>query len=247
MFDRRPLFKPRTRPCRVSLRSCGVYCNIVCVVVRIRTVLERLFTHRYYFFLQGSNVKQGKVWQGTGILTFNIPCVLGCFWNDQFMIFSIYGVHSQKRVSCRKSAAGLLPCCHQIDIRMRSHRLLRLDDNKSAASCEQAWCRLIIWDFLSTSLIQVVSTTCSKSTNIKLQQVWFSQTFCNLMKPTDLQQAGEIHNLQQVCGVSGCVLYFYKRLITVVFSNLSFIILFLCRFSLMYRGLYLRYSPWVNN
>ena len=32
----------------------------------------------------------------------------------------------------------LLPCCHQADIRMRSHRLLRLDDNKSAASCQQA-------------------------------------------------------------------------------------------------------------
>ena len=37
-----------------------------------------------------------------------------------------------------KSVAGLLPCSHQADIRMRSHRLLRLDDNKSAASCQQA-------------------------------------------------------------------------------------------------------------
>ena len=43
-------------------------------------------------------------------------------------------VHSQKRASCSKSAAGLLLCCHQVDIRMRLHRLLRLDDNKSAAS-----------------------------------------------------------------------------------------------------------------
>ena len=59
------------------------------------------------------------------------------------------------------------------------------------------------WDFLFTSLMQVVSG------NVKLQQVWFSQTCCNLMKPTDLQQlfdnlqqlfdnlqqAGKIHNL----------------------------------------------------
>ena len=43
-----------------------------------------------------------------------------------------------QRASCTKPAAGLLPCCHQADIRMRSHRLLRLVDNKSAASCQQA-------------------------------------------------------------------------------------------------------------
>ena len=47
-------------------------------------------------------------------------------------------IHGQKRASCSKSAAGLLTCCHQADIRMHSHRLLRLDDNKSAASCQQA-------------------------------------------------------------------------------------------------------------
>ena len=47
-------------------------------------------------------------------------------------------VHSQKHASYSKSAADLLPCSHQADIRMRSHRLLRLDDNKSAASCQQA-------------------------------------------------------------------------------------------------------------
>ena len=52
-----------------------------------------------------------------------------------------------------------------------------------------------IWDFLFASFMQVVSTTCSKSANIKLQQVWFSQLVDNL------QQAGKIHNLQLVCGV----------------------------------------------
>ena len=48
----------------------------------------------------------------------------------------------KKRASWTKSAADLLPCSHQADIRMRLHRLLRLDDNKSAASCQQAWCEL---------------------------------------------------------------------------------------------------------
>ena len=58
---------------------------------------------------------------------------------------------------------------------------------------------------------------CSKSANIKLQQVLFSQTFCNFMNSTDLlqlvdnlQQASKIHNLQQVCGVSGCVMIYYS-------------------------------------
>ena len=35
-----------------------------------------------------------------------------------------------KSVSYSKSVAGLLPCCHQADIRMRSHRLLRVDGNR---------------------------------------------------------------------------------------------------------------------
>ena len=47
-------------------------------------------------------------------------------------------VHSHKRASYSKSAAGLLPCSYQADITTRSHRLLRLDDNKSVASRQQA-------------------------------------------------------------------------------------------------------------
>ena len=69
-------------------------------------------------------------------------------------------------------------------------------------------------DLLSTSLMQVVSTTCSKSTNIKLQQVWFSQLASALMRSTGLLQvvlsdlsrlvvhklaASCYNNLQQVC------------------------------------------------
>ena len=65
--------------------------------------------------------------------------------------------------NCSKSAAGLLPCCHQADIRMRSHRLLRFDDKKSAANCQQACCMLIIKNFDPYA----VSTTYSKSANIK--------------------------------------------------------------------------------
>ena len=54
------------------------------------------------------------------------------------MQYSTIQLHSQKCASCSKSAAGLLPCSHQADIRIRPHRMLaRLDDNKSAASCQQ--------------------------------------------------------------------------------------------------------------
>ena len=62
-------------------------------------------------------------------------------------IDSLLNVHIQTRVSCSKSPAGLLPCCHQADIRMGPHRLLRLDDNESAASCQLAWCKLIVKTF----------------------------------------------------------------------------------------------------
>ena len=58
------------------------------------------------------------------------------------------------RARLGKSAAGLLPCCRQVLIRMNSNRLLRLDDNKSAAGLQQAWSMLIVKAFyLSTGFI----------------------------------------------------------------------------------------------
>ena len=75
-------------------------------------------------------------------------------------------IHSRKHVSCSKSAVGLLPCCHQADIRMRSHRLLRFDNNKSAASCQQACWKLIVKTFYPQAWCKL------------FQQVWFSQTCC---------------------------------------------------------------------
>ena len=67
-------------------------------------------------------------------------------------------------------ATNLLPSCNnllqQADIRMRSHGLRQLVDKKSVASCQQACCKLVIL----TGLLQVVSTSCNKSANDKLQQ-----------------------------------------------------------------------------
>ena len=83
-----------------------------------------------------------------------------------------------QQVCCRLAAS----CDHQADIRMPLHRLLRLDDNKSAASCQQACCKLRTADLLQVAncrlaascelqaccklslsyLLQIVKTTCSK-------------------------------------------------------------------------------------
>ena len=64
-------------------------------------------------------------------------------------LFSAKNKHQNvsKRANCNKRAAGLLHYSHQADVRMRSHGLLRLDDNKSAANCQQAWCKLIVKTF----------------------------------------------------------------------------------------------------
>ena len=52
---------------------------------------------------------------------------------------------------------------HQADIRMRSHRLLRLDNIKSAASCElQIWCKL--W---TAGLMQVVNCRLDASCELR--------------------------------------------------------------------------------
>ena len=59
----------------------------------------------------------------------------------------LFNLHSQKWASCSKSAAGLLSCSHQGDISIRSHCLFRRYGNKSAASCQQACCKLIAKTF----------------------------------------------------------------------------------------------------
>ena len=90
---------------------------------------------------------------------------------------------------------------------VRSYRLLRFDDNKSAASCQQAWCKLIIETFihkLDASWLSNLQQVCK-------YQVATSLIFTDVLQLVDnLQQAGKIHkfrNLQQVCGVSGSICY----------------------------------------
>ena len=76
------------------------------------------------------------------------------------------------KCACRSTfTAGLLPCSQQADILGCAHIAY---SDLMIASLLQVVTRLMevdCQDLSSTSLMQVVSTTCSKSVNINLQQV----------------------------------------------------------------------------
>ena len=70
-------------------------------------------------------------------------------------------VHSQKRPSCNKLVDNLQQHCYeQADIRMRSHGLRQLVDDKHVASFQQTCSKLSRTDLMqivSTDLMQVVA------------------------------------------------------------------------------------------
>ena len=101
------------------------------------TVIKSLFTHCCVFLLLMSEPVRNVLMRNQTLTMFSINPLVHIYQeNDRRTNRRTNlqaSLHSQRRASCSKSAAGLLPCCHQADIRMRSHRLLRLDDNKSTA------------------------------------------------------------------------------------------------------------------
>ena len=117
------------------------------------------------------------------IPAFTIPCFTDSgFYNSVFYRFRLL----QFPVFVFVSAAVLLPCCHQADIRMRLRHLLRLDDNKSAASCQQAWCKV------KTSDPQAWCQLFQQLVASLREPIWWSQrTWCNLM--TNLHMRTQIH------------------------------------------------------
>ena len=95
-------------------------------------------------------------------------------YTKKFQVHAIMpaqSANSQKRASCIKSPVGLLACCYQTNIRMHLHYLLLLDGmikicSKLSTGLMQVACQYS----LSTSVMQAVSTICSKSANISLHQ-----------------------------------------------------------------------------
>ena len=143
----------------------------------------------------------------------------------QFAICSKSAVHNLQQVcssqfapslpfaTCSKSAVrNLQQACWQLAADLlsssRSKRCERILISawwsQVAASLQQTCCNLRVSGCVFDK--QVVSTICSTSENIKLQQVWFSQTWCNLMRSTDLLQVARtdlsrlvIHKLDASC------------------------------------------------
>ena len=124
------------------------------------------------------------------------------FFNCQQIVFR--GVCSStqpetrklQQVCCRLAAS----CDHQADIRMRSHRLLRLDDNKSAVSCQQACCKLRTTDLLQVANCRLAAS-CELQTCCKLRTADLVQIVnCRLAANCELQACCKLRtaDLQQV-------------------------------------------------
>ena len=93
-----------------------------------------------------------------------------------------------QQVCCRLAAT----CDHQADIRMRSHRLLRLDDNKSAASCQQACCKLRTADLLQVVNCRLAAS-CELQTCCKLRTAGLLQVVnCRLAANCELQNCSKL-------------------------------------------------------
>ncbi len=140
---------------RGEFNRIGIYVTGVCTHPKRRTVMHTWT--KQWSQLTGGEVRQGfsKGLRGSHkhkhkdrTQTFDY-------------IFIDYGLHSQKRASCSQSAITkpISGCVRIACSGLMITSLLQVV-NKLAATCE-----------LPAGLMQVVSLTCNKSANIKLQQV----------------------------------------------------------------------------
>ena len=111
-------------------------------------------------------------------------CILQCLalqWSLNYMsVLLVYLEHSCFYEFTRNGQVGaslLQACCHRLF--QTDEVCCKLSTGLLPVDCQ---------NLLFISLMQVVPTPCSKSTNIRLQQFWFSQTWCNLVKPKNLMQ-----------------------------------------------------------
>ena len=81
---------------------------------------------------------------------------------------------------------------------MHSHRLLRLDDNKFAASCQQACCKLIVKTFYPKASCKFFQQL---EASLKIS-VATSMTFTDLLQLVDnLQQAAKVKSVVFLVGM----------------------------------------------
>jgi hypothetical protein len=87
-------------------------------------------------------------------------------------MYICYAVHSQTRTRKLQQVCYRLDrtCDLQADIKMRSHRLLRLDNIKSVASCQQICCKLWTADLLQV-VVHRLAASCELQTWCKLWTV----------------------------------------------------------------------------
>ena len=99
-------------------------------------------------------------------------------------------LHRQPKNSPSETGLLTIPqtCHQQADIRMRSHGLRQLVDDKSVASCQQNCCKLIV-------------KTCYPQACCKL----FQQVITSLQMTSCNKLDFYSNNLQQVCDAFGCV------------------------------------------
>jgi hypothetical protein len=132
-----------------------------------------------YFFSQLDIKSRFALWNCRNKSTLKFVKKRGC-------MYICYAVHSQTRTRKLQQVCYRLDrtCDHQADIKMRSHRLLRLDNIKSVASCQQIYCKL--W---TADLLQVVVHRLTASCEL--------QNWCKLWT-IDLMQV-VIHKLDASC------------------------------------------------
>ena len=104
-------------------------------------------------------------------------------------------LHTQPKTrSCNKSVDNCNNLLQQANIRMRSHGLRQLVDDKSVARCQQACCKLIVKTCYPQACCKLFAQVLTS-----LQMKSLLQKF--LVDKLQQEQDGKTDNLQQVWGV----------------------------------------------
>ena len=104
------------------------------------------------------------------------------YWQTWFNLMT--NLHQAGKIHNLQQVCDVSGCVHtQIAASLlQAFVVLQSSSRYQDALAPTLWCKLIVKTFYSQALMQVVSTTCSNFANIKLHQIWFSQTWCDSME-----------------------------------------------------------------